>query len=186
MERSTTEEQTVETVLTRPDVEQALISLVDRLPKIEQSLRRLEDAVDFGMATIQDEEVKGKLDRVMDSSNIQVETLEAAMQLIEKLPMLLQVTNQLEAMFDFAKDVYQDEETKELIGRRVEEYVSPAKEKVEWSRATFEEVQRRVAEDDRQITLFSLMKWLKEPSVQHGLKYMQATIDVLSERSAKR
>lgn len=130
MERSELEEQTVETVLTRPDVEQALIALIDRLPKIEQSLRRLEDAVDFGMATMKDEAVKEKVDAAIDNSNIQIETLEAAIKLTEKLPMLLQVTNQIESIFTFVQDAYHDEQTKELIGQRIEEYAVPAKEKL--------------------------------------------------------
>ncbi|WP_026824994.1 MULTISPECIES: hypothetical protein [Exiguobacterium] len=186
MERSALEEQTVETVLTRPDVEQALIALIDRLPKIEQSLRRLEDAVDFGMATMKDETVKEKVDAAIDNSNIQIETLESAIELIEKLPMLLQVTNQLESMFTFVQDVYHDEQTKEMIGQRIEGYAVPAKEKVEWTRDMWAEVQSRVEQDDRHITLFSLMRWIKEPSVQHGLKYVQATVDVLNERTIKR
>ncbi|TCI24603.1 hypothetical protein EVJ27_08480 [Exiguobacterium sp. SH3S2] len=185
MERTTTKEQTLESVLTRPDVEQALVSLVERLPEIEKSLRRLEDAVDFGMATMNDQQVRQKVDTLLDSSNLQVETLEAAVKLAEKLPMLLQVTNQLEQVLAFAQDVYGDEQTRELIGQRVDEYVAPVKEKADATRTMLTEIRARAERDDRNITLFSLVRWLKEPSVQHGLKYMQATVEVLSEQTKK-
>lgn len=183
MERTSLNEQTVESMLTRPDVEQALVSLAERLPEIEKSLRRLEDAVDFGVATMNDQQVKDKVDTLLDSSNIQIETLEAALKLVEKLPLLLQVTNRLENIFAFGQDVYQDLETRALIGQRVDEYVTPIKAKMETTHALFEEVQLRVDRDNRHISLFSLMRWMKEPSVQHGLKYMQATIEVMTERS---
>lgn len=184
MERTSLNEQTLESALTRPDVEQALVSLAERLPEIEKSLRRLEDAVDFGMATMNDQQVKDKVDLLLDSSNIQIETLEAALKLVEKLPMLLQVTNQLENIFAFGQDVYNDPKTRDLIEQRVDEYVTPIKEKAETTRALVEEVQLRVERDNRHISLFSLMRLMKEPSVQHGLKYMQATIEVLAERSS--
>lgn len=185
MEHPTMNEQTIESALTRPDVEQALVSLVERLPEIERSLRRLEDAVDFGVATVNDQQVRQKVDTLLDESNLQIETLEAAVELAEKLPMLLQVTNQLERVLTFAEDVYSDEQTHELIGQRVEEYVSPVKEKADATRTMLTEIRTRVERDDRHITLFSLVRWLKEPSVQHGLKYMQATIEVLSEQTKK-
>ncbi|TCI57671.1 hypothetical protein EVJ24_02560 [Exiguobacterium sp. SH1S21] len=185
MERTPTKEQTLESVLTRPDVEQALVSLVERLPEIEKSLRRLEDAVDFGMATMNDQQVRQKVDSLLDSSNLQVETLEAAVKLAEKLPMLLQVTNQLEQVLAFAQDVYADEQTRELIGQRVDEYVAPVKEKADATRTMLTEIRARAERDDRNITLFSLVRWLKEPSVQHGLKYMQATVEILSEQTKK-
>ncbi|TCI21485.1 hypothetical protein EVJ33_07305 [Exiguobacterium sp. SL-10] len=181
----TTMNKSLETALTRPDVEQALVSLVERLPEIEKSLRRLEDAVDFGKATMNDQHVKDKLDSLLDSSNLQIETLEAAVKLAEKLPMLLQMTNQLEQVLAFAQDVYSDEQTRELIGQRVDEYVSPVKEKAVATRTLLTEIRDRAERDDRQITLFSLIRWLKEPSVQHGLKYMQATVEVLSEQTKK-
>lgn len=181
----TTMNKSLETALTRPDVEQALVSLVERLPEIEKSLRRLEDAVDFGKATMNDQHVKDKLDSLLDSSNLQIETFEAAVKLAEKLPMLLQMTNQLEQVLAFAQDVYGDEQTRELIGQRVEEYVAPVKEKADVTRAMLSEIRGRAERDDRTITLFSLIRWLKEPSVQHGLKYMQATVEVLSEQTKK-
>lgn len=184
MERTSLNEQTLESALTRPDVEKALVSLAERLPEIEKSLRRLEDAVDFGMATMNDQQVKDKVDLLLDSSNIQIETLEAALKLVEKLPMLLQVTNQLENIFAFGQDVYSDPKARDLIGQRVDEYVTPIIEKAETTRTLVKEVQLRVERDNRHISLFSLMRWMKEPSVQHGLKYMQATIEVLAERSS--
>ena len=186
MKHSTMENQTIESTLTQPEVERALLALVERLPKIEQSLRRLEDAADFGAAVMRDEQVKRKIDSFLDQSNLQIETLEAAMQLLEKLPMLLNVVNQLENVAAFAQDVYQDEASKAMIGQRIDEYVTPLKQRADWTRDTWTEVRRRAEGDERQVTLFSLIRWLKEPSVQHGLKYMQATIEVLSEDSTKR
>lgn len=47
-------------------------------------------------------------------------------------------------------------------------------------------VKTRAEEKNENYSLFTILKWLKDPSVQKGLSYVQATIDVLSEEKKER
>ncbi|TCI25367.1 MULTISPECIES: hypothetical protein [unclassified Exiguobacterium] len=176
-------EQTLESVLTQQDVEKALVSLAARLPEIERSLRRVEDAIDFGHASLMDQAVREKLDVLMDTSNLNIDTWTSAIKLTEKLPLLLTLIEQMEQLFMFMKDAYEDESTRDIVADRLEGYTKPLVEKATETKSIAEEVRRRAMNDTKPISLFMMMKWLKEPSVQQGLRYIQATIEVMSEKT---
>lgn len=179
-------EPTLEGVLTQQEVEKALVSLATRLPEIERSLRKVEDTIDFGQSSLMDPAVRAKLDRMMDTSNLSVDTLTNIMKLTEKLPLLLRFSEQIEQIFLFMKDAYEDEATRDMVANRLEDYAKPLQEKAIETKNIAEEIRIRANQDPKPISLFTIMKWLKEPSVQQGLRYIQASIEVMSEKTTNK
>lgn len=109
--------------------------------------------------------------------------MEALVGLLEKLPKLLQMINQLENVLDFATAVLADQQTIDYATASIQSYAEPVVEKGKQGLSLVKEIQQQAEATTEPVKLFTIMKWLKEPSVQQSLKYVQATLQVLNKQS---
>ncbi|MGE7092961.1 hypothetical protein ACQKII_16210 [Lysinibacillus sp. NPDC048646] len=169
--------------LKQPDVQAALVSLLQKLPTYEENLQAIGNVVSFGQAVLQDQQAIQKYDDLVRSYNLNLETVEALVGLLEKLPKLLQMINQLEDLLDFATAVLADQQTIDYATASIQSYTEPVVEKGKQGLSLVKEIQQQAEATKEPVKLFTIMKWLKDPSVQKSLKYVQATLQVLNKKS---
>lgn len=173
------------TELERPEVQQSLASLLNKLPEFEKSIDSIGNAVQFGKAVFEDQTSIEKYDQLLSTYNLNMETITAIVTLLEKLPKLVKLMEQLEDILEFVTAVIQDKQSVEYLISNVKEYAEPWVQKGKGGLSLFEEVQSRMECNPQNVKFFSLVKWLKDPMVQKGLCYVQATMEVLNERTQK-
>lgn len=173
------------TELGKPEVQDSLTSLLSKLPEIEKSLHSVSNIVDFGQSVVEDKTVVNKYDQLASTYNINIETVTAIVALFEKLPKLVQLIEQLENIIDFVTAVLNDEKSTEYLINNAKEQADPYLKKGKQGIELLEQIQVRAESNPQNISLFSLMKWIKDPAVQKGLNYAQATIDILNEKQQK-
>ncbi len=171
--------------LERPEIQQSLTSLLTKLPEIEKSIDSIGNAVQFGKAVLQDESTTRKYDELFSSYNLSLETVASLVTLLEKLPKLVQMIEQLENIIDFVSAVLKDEQSTDYLVSNLKEYAEPFLQKGKEGLSFYQEVQQKADCNPQNVKMFSLVKWLKDPAVQKGLCYVQATLDVLNERTAQ-
>ena len=95
--------------LEQPEIKQSLTYLIRKLPDIQQSVESLDKIITFGTAVLQDSETMNSLENRFQTYPVDAEAIEAGIQLIGKLPMLLVQIEMLERITFFIKDVLNDE-----------------------------------------------------------------------------
>jgi len=174
--------QIIET-LEKPEVLHSLQRLLDKLPNVEQTIDSAENVVDFGKAVLTDEKTIGRYEQFVTTYNVGSETITAIVQLIEKLPKLVQIIHQLENIVDFVTAVLQDKQTTDYTMNNLKGYVDPYVEKGKTGLDFLKMVQQRAEEKPQHINVFSIVKWMKDPTVQKTLNYVQSALDILKEKN---
>ena len=169
--------------LEKQETQEVLVSLLQKLPELERNLESAANLIDFGKSVLEDEKTVNTYDSIVRTYSINGETLEALVQLLEKLPKLVQLVEQLENIIDFVTDILQDDASLDYVTKNVEEYAAPLLEKKIQGQALWAEIQEKVKEQDKPIKLTTILKWLKDPNVQTGLKYINATLQVLNNKN---
>src|SRR5690625_1358773 len=96
--------------------------------------------------------------------------------LLQFAPMM----DQADRLMDFAQNVMEDEKTTQSFIDGINEVV-PIKKGAEILEKTTEHFQEN--EDTMPISIIGLMRMLKDPTVQHSLKYMQSILYVVGKES---
>ncbi|MFP3845829.1 helical membrane plugin domain-containing protein [Priestia filamentosa] len=169
--------------LQQPDIQSALISLLQNLPTYEKNLEAIGNIADFGKSIIQDKQAIQKYDELVRSYNINLETIEALVGLLEKLPRLYKLIEQLESLIDFASAVLVDQQTLDYATVSIKSYTEPLLQKGKQGLSLVEEIQQQVQATTEPVKLFTIIKWLKDPTVQQSLKFAQATLTVLNRKT---
>ncbi|MBM7585943.1 uncharacterized protein YjgD (DUF1641 family) [Bacillus pakistanensis] len=168
--------------LERPEVQESLKKLIQKLPEIQRSMDSVGNLIQFSESVVKDRETIDKLEQRLTYSSINAESIEALVQLLGKLPVLLKLVERLEQVTVFLESVWKDKETLDQLyhsamdfpvverGKETLELVDRIKEKAE-------------SQPQQQISIFTVLKWMKDPNVQKGLHYIQATLDTISEKS---
>lgn len=172
--------------LNDPRTADSLMKLLDRLPGIVEKIEKLDQLLDVGETVLEDESTMEKIKMKLDHTNIDLDTLESGVHLIEKLPFLLHMTEKLERAALFAEDVIKDEQSMDYLLKQTEAYLKPVKERVSRGVDIWETVKKDAEKNSRQITLFTLMKWIKEPQVQRVLSYVQAFINAIPNQEKRK
>lgn len=167
--------------LEQPEIKQSLTYLIRKLPDIQQSVESLDKIITFGTAVLQDSETMNSLENRFQTYPVDAEAIEAGIQLIGKLPMLLAQIEMLERITFFIKDVLNDEQSMEQINYSIGQlpFVKEGKEAFEIVREVKERVQK---EQSEKVSLLTMMKWLKDPNVQRGLQFVNTALTILNEK----
>ncbi|WP_042352605.1 hypothetical protein [Bacillus massiliigorillae] len=168
-----------------PRIQQSMIELIRKLPEIQTTLQSVEDIVSFGKATIQDKQTTAMLEEKLSTYNVNGETLQALFTLLEKLPAMVKVIQQFEEISAFLLSIVQDKESSAYLINNLKEYADPVLQGGKNGLAFIQEVKERANCNPQSITIFSIVRWLKEPAVQKSLCYVQAAIDVLSDKKTR-
>lgn len=114
------------------------------------------------------------------------EVQESLTVLVDNLPKLAEMVTFLTKAYDLAQAVVTDRVLIDDLTGGVKEFVKPIQDKAkEYASAAIEANERAQAEEAT-IGLFGLLKMLKDPQVQKMFRFMQAFLDVLSERQKQR
>lgn len=172
--------------LEKPEVQKSLSLLMNKLPEIEKSIDSIGNIVQFGKSIIEDRAALDKYDQLASTYNLNMETITSLVVLLEKLPKLVKMIEQIENIVDFATAVIQDEQSTEYLINDLKEYAAPILNKGKDGLSLIQEIQNKVECNPHNVKLFSLVKWLKDPMVQKGLCYLEATLEVLNEKEKNR
>lgn len=172
-------------ILEQPEVLESLSQLLKKLPELEKGVDSVTTIADFGKAVFEDKEAMNKYDTLASTYNINMETVNAIISLVEKLPKLVELLDKMENVIDFATAILQDKQSTDYIMSEAKGYTDPLLDKGKDGLAFVQQVQVRAESNPQNISIFSLVKWIKDPAVQKGLNYAQAAIEVLNEKQAK-
>lgn len=179
--------QTVVKTLEQEEQLQSLQYIADQLPQITNFIQTVEGQLSFISSSLQDVQslsvIVDDLEKKVEQLHVNKEHFEAALALTHLLPRLVPVIDQVDKVTAFAESVLTDERTVDQVMKTTKETayellpIEEGKEIIAETKATFE--QRKNQSD---ISIFGLMKMLKEPAVQDGLKFVDAFITVLNKR----
>jgi uncharacterized protein YjgD (DUF1641 family) len=104
--------------------------------------------------------------------------------LVQQLPKLTEITTLLVKAYDVSSEALKDGETLEGVTRLVHDSVQPLQEKFKDGKAAVEEAKLRADKDSTHISVFTLLKLLKDPLIQKNLRFVFALLNVLGEKKA--
>lgn len=167
--------------LKQPETEQAIFALLANLPKYQHSLETICNFIDFAQSILEDKQTINKYEELFRSYNIDIQTVEALIGLLEKLPRLVELIEQFDNLLSFIEAILNDKESTRYLEESVKSYTKPVLGKVKEILSVWNDIQAYTEHQSEAITLFTMMKWIKDPSVQQLLKYVQATLVVLKK-----
>lgn len=133
--------------------------------------------------TVQISASQGQLD-VLDQL-LKPEVQESLTTLVEQLPKLTELVNILTKSYDFAQTVATDEVLKSDTVGAITELVEPVKDTVKSMAATAIEAKDRAEESNEVISIFGLLKLLKDPQAQKMFRFVNAYLQISAERNNK-
>lgn len=168
--------------LENPEIQESLSSILKKLPEYEKGIESLNNMLTFGKDLFNDQQIGQKYDELLASYNVDFKTIHAIIGLLENLPKLNTIFDQILKIMDFANAILKDKQSIEYVTNNVSQYAEPLKEKTQLFKTFVSEVKEQMKsnENPEPINLFTILKWLKEPAVQNILQYIQAGIHVLN------
>ncbi|WNS45859.1 DUF1641 domain-containing protein [Paenibacillus sp. MMS20-IR301] len=104
--------------------------------------------------------------------------------LIGQLPQITQLVSVLSKSVDFVQSVATDEVLKNDTVGAIKELAGPVVGSVKNMAATVIEAKDRADASNETVSLFGMMKMIKDPQVQHVLRFMNAYLQVSGERQS--
>lgn len=112
------------------------------------------------------------------------EVQESLILLVEQLPQITQLVNVLTKSVDFVQSVASDEVLISDTVGAIKEMAGPVVGSVKNLAATVIEAKDRADASSETISLFGMMKMIKDPQVQNVLRFMNAYLQVSGERQS--
>jgi uncharacterized protein YjgD (DUF1641 family) len=106
--------------------------------------------------------------------------------LVTQIPKLAVATTWLVKGVDVATEVLTDGDMLEGVAHIVRDKATPFQEKLKEAASVAQEAKLRAENDTSRVSLFGLLRLLKDPTVQKNLRYVQAFLTVMSERDKKK
>lgn len=110
------------------------------------------------------------------------EVQESLLVLVQQLPQITQLVSVLSKSVDFVQSVATDEVLKNDTVGAISEIAGPVVGTVKNLAANVIEAKDRANASNENISLFGMMKMIKDPQVQHVLRFMNAYLQVSGER----
>ncbi len=173
--------------LAKPGMAGALMTLADKLPTAVKLLSVAELGVDLVEPMIKDEEF---IDLAFSTAQklaepFSEEKLKAALTLLDKLPMLVKLTNWLEIGVDLVEPMMTDQELLPLFIKTVFDATLPVGQLFNEYYGVFKEAKSKADKDSTNYGVFGLMRFLKDPTVQKSLRIAAAFLSELAAKEAK-
>ncbi|MNR36585.1 hypothetical protein D3C85_1545190 [compost metagenome] len=105
---------------------------------------------------------------------------------MEQLPQITQLVSALTKSLDFVQTVASDEVLKNDTVGAIKELAEPVVDSVKTMAATVIEAKDRANESSENITLFGMMRMIKDPQVQKMLRFMNAYLQISGERNPQK
>ncbi|WP_019911600.1 DUF1641 domain-containing protein [Paenibacillus sp. HW567] len=111
------------------------------------------------------------------------EVQESLTTLVEQLPQITQLVSVLSKSVDFVQAVATDEVLKSDTVGAIKELAEPVVDSVKTMAANVIEAKDRANESSETISLFGMMRMIKDPQVQKMLRFMNAYLQISGERN---
>lgn len=170
--------------LSDPEVLQALITLIHKLPDLNQAINKMEQGISMVTMTVSDPEVLNQFTEPVNQLTkiaLQQDNLEALSTIVEKLPRIAKSVELLDQIAPFVEFISK-RETLTAFAEVLELVTDPVRCRMQEGMSMVKEAQQRAKRDPSTISIFGVLKLLKDPTVQDGLKFIQAFLDVWQER----
>ncbi|MFB5674935.1 DUF1641 domain-containing protein [Paenibacillus terreus] len=105
--------------------------------------------------------------------------------LVENLPKLTEMVTVMTGAYDVARSLATDPVFIGDMKNSMTEFVKPVTESAKGIASAAIEAGDRVQTESGTIGLFGLLKMLKDPNVQKGLRFASAFLDIMNERQAQ-
>lgn len=106
--------------------------------------------------------------------------------LIEQLPKLTEMTTMLTKTYDLVQTVANDKVLIDDFKGGMMGVLNPVKDKAKYFASAAIEASDRAKTDTTNVGLFDLLRMMKDPQVQKMFRFLQAFMNVLSEREQQR
>ncbi|TKI55522.1 DUF1641 domain-containing protein [Brevibacillus antibioticus] len=175
--------------LSDPEVQEAITILIRKLPKIKDTVLAAEEGLEVATSILRDQEslrylferVDGQLSRFF----VEKESIDALFTLLDKLPKLVKYVSVLEQVADFLESIGKDKQSQQYLLNSMKAYIAPVSAQVEHGVAVFQEAKARAERKNEPVSVFTLYKLMKDPTVQKSLRFTQSLLEVLAEKSNK-
>ncbi|MHA6532608.1 helical membrane plugin domain-containing protein [Paenibacillus sp. BAC0078] len=114
------------------------------------------------------------------------EVQESLTTLVEQLPQITQLVSVLSKSIDFVQAVATDEVLKSDTVGAIKELAEPVVDSVKTMAANVIEAKDRANESSETISLFGMMRMIKDPQVQKMLRFMNAYLQISGERNPQK
>ena len=162
---------------------ESLAYLVEKLPGLVDTMKVVEDKADFLIDALTDQKslslIAAETENKINDLQIDETHFDAILKMTHMLPRLVPMMEQMDNIAAFLEDVATDEKTVSMLIDGVNDVV-PIKEGAEILDEANAHFKENAAQPD--ISIFGLMKMLKDPVVQDGLKYTQSLLHVINKR----
>ena len=112
------------------------------------------------------------------------EVQESLTQLVEQLPKLAEMMTVMTKYYDLIQLLVTDEILKKDTVEAVKEFTAPVAQTVKQVAANVIEAKDRAEESDEVIGIFGLLKLLKQPETQRLLRFVNAYVQVATEKNS--
>ncbi len=161
---------------------ESLAYLVEKLPDLVDKMKIVEDKADFLVSSLTDQQSLSVLAEETENKikDLQIDEthFDAILKMTHMLPRLVPMMEQMDNIAAFVEDVASDEKTIAMLIDGVNDIV-PIKEGTEILEETNSHFKANNNQSD--ISVFGLMKMLKDPVVQDGLKYTKSLLHVINK-----
>ncbi|RXT04546.1 DUF1641 domain-containing protein [Ammoniphilus sp. CFH 90114] len=170
--------------LSNPEVQEALTTLVQKLPQIKDAVVKMEQGLGMVTALAEDSQTINNIAEPLSHISkiaLNKDNLDALLSLVEKLPRITQAVEMLEKvtpLFDLVTKKENIVSAVEVAGI----IAAPVTERVQEGLSMAKEAKARAEQNRQDVGLFGLLRILKDPTVQDSLKFVQAFLEVLSEK----
>ncbi|MBT2571501.1 hypothetical protein [Planococcus sp. ISL-110] len=171
--------------LADPEVKQSITNLLNRLPELEKGIGSLENVVDFGQSLLDDKPFIDDMENKLAIHQLDMETLSSLLILLEKLPILIASINKIEESLAFVTAISQDAASVDYLTHQVNVYTEPVIAEGRKGMAFISTVKMKAEKDKKRYSIFSVFRWLKDPAVQKGFRYINAILVTLNEKKPK-
>lgn len=172
--------------LADPAIQESLVELIRKLPRIAEAVSTAERGIELVSAVAGDKAtlstITERVDQAWAKLNVDHETMDALILLIEKLPKLLKMITLFEQLYDTAEAVLTDKQSMNQLIGGVKELASPVTQSIEEGISVVKAAKERAEASTQRISLFAVMRMLNDPTVQSGLRFTQSLLDVVAER----
>lgn len=167
--------------LENPEVQESLAYLIQKLPDLQKGLEKVENFAQFSQNAMMDKETISRFENNLNYSSVNADSLDALFKLIGKLPMLLELVEKLEQMTVFIENTLGDRRSIESLYESLiaQPVVEQGQDVIKTLTAIKEKAETTPQEP---ISIFTVLKWIKDPSTQKVLHYIQSTIDVINKK----
>ncbi len=111
------------------------------------------------------------------------EVQESLVTLLNQLPQLTEVVTALNKSYEFAQSIAKDEVLVNDFAHTAKEFTEPVTKTAKQIAANAMEAKERAEQSKEVISIFGLMKMLKDPQIQKVLRFASAYLQISNERS---